>query len=560
MASRANIPSLSDAIKKAELGSGAYGKVYDVDLTDGSTAALKRNLIDTTNEHTFMASIRELDILQAFSHHPLFVKIIKTIHGDAFEQRQNSPRKDESLRDDKIHFVLEKAHCTLYDLIYDEAPGVEIPFSYEFIKTAMMQMLVGLEYLHAKGYYHRDIKPANYLVFGSGSDPVVKLCDFGMSRPLTIDRVCTPRVVTSWYRPPEVLMALDSYDERVDVWSLGMVFLEMISREPFCKDLPDDDKELFQHILTLHPERPKKEELYKMFERPRVPDVFTLFGPDAIPEYTPKSWHELLQIDSKYVKEFGSAPGGGNVLQLIDLVSKMLKISPENRPTAKECLAHPFFKSVKNKIDLYRSIYPPVADPEPTIVVASQCIEREWFYKYMRNFFDAGVEKYAQFSVERMFLAIDIFDRALAAKMCTSKVPTGAVELDDRGVYMTRREVERYALSCLHIACKYYTTTTAVLGYANIASKVLVDGSELTLDPDSIKQAEHLEYSLITEVCQKKIYRPTLYDAATMLRKSLNSHEWFLVMWYHMREPVGTPVPLTRAFEHYLAEARKQLS
>ena len=88
-------------------------------------------------------------------------------------------------------------------------------------------MLKGLAYLHSKNIIHRDIKGANILI---SKDGIVKLADFGLARilyPNNRNYKYTNRVVTLWYRAPELLLGTQSYNDTVDMWSMGCVFAEM---------------------------------------------------------------------------------------------------------------------------------------------------------------------------------------------------------------------------------------------------------------------------------------------------------------------------------------------
>ena len=96
-------------------------------------------------------------------------------------------------------------------------------------------MLSGILYMHSNNYAHRDLKPENYLL--ARDLPIeqthLKLIDFGMSRKFVPGQAMTTRVVTPYYVAPEVLAG--KYDEKCDIWSLGVIFYIL-----FCGSPPFD--------------------------------------------------------------------------------------------------------------------------------------------------------------------------------------------------------------------------------------------------------------------------------------------------------------------------------
>ena len=101
------------------------------------------------------------------------------------------------------------------------------------IKCIMQQLLEGLHYLHSNNVMHRDIKGANILLNNKG---IIKLADFGLARKYDPrkDHIYTNRVVTPWYRCPELLLGSDRYTPAIDMWSVGCCFFELLTlRAPF---------------------------------------------------------------------------------------------------------------------------------------------------------------------------------------------------------------------------------------------------------------------------------------------------------------------------------------
>lgn len=92
----------------------------------------------------------------------------------------------------------------------------------------LVEMAIGLAYVHQRNILHRDFKPAN--VFLSQEHLVIG--DFGMSKQLehTIEKAET-RLGTPLYIAPEVFNAIP-YDRNADAWSLGCVLYEMLTYEP----------------------------------------------------------------------------------------------------------------------------------------------------------------------------------------------------------------------------------------------------------------------------------------------------------------------------------------
>ena len=102
------------------------------------------------------------------------------------------------------------------------------------IKCYMKQLLSGIEQCHSRGIIHRDIKCANLLVNNEG---ILKVADFGLANILNPGekQPLTSRVVTLWYRPPELLLGSTDYDASVDLWSVGCVFAELFLGMPILQ-------------------------------------------------------------------------------------------------------------------------------------------------------------------------------------------------------------------------------------------------------------------------------------------------------------------------------------
>jgi len=93
----------------------------------------------------------------------------------------------------------------------------------------LYQILRGLKYIHSANVLHRDLKPSN-LLLNSNCD--LKITDFGLARTTSETEYMTEYVVTRWYRAPELLLNSSEYTSAIDVWSVGCIFAEIMTREP----------------------------------------------------------------------------------------------------------------------------------------------------------------------------------------------------------------------------------------------------------------------------------------------------------------------------------------
>lgn len=98
------------------------------------------------------------------------------------------------------------------------------------IKRYMQQLLSGLQHCHERGVMHRDIKSSNLLIDKKG---VLKIADFGLANSIDLKKgPLTNRVVTLWYRAPELLLGSTDYGFGIDLWSAGCLLGEMFVGKP----------------------------------------------------------------------------------------------------------------------------------------------------------------------------------------------------------------------------------------------------------------------------------------------------------------------------------------
>lgn len=239
-----------------------------------------------------------------------------------------------SERDD-VYLVFEYCDGDLSGLMnYYRKNNLEW-FSEDQIKCYIHQLLISLDFLQTKKIMHRDLKCSNILI---NCNNVVKLGDFGLSRTPGYDREYTNKVITLWYRPPELLIGCYKYSYEVDMWSLGCIIAELI----IGKALFDKPKELEQllyitSICGTPNEWPNGWKKYK----------FSSFLQDIKLNEPRKLKEKLISIGQSKFGDSYNIPE-----DVFDLIDKLLVINPEERLSAKDALLHKWFNDVKSPSDV----------------------------------------------------------------------------------------------------------------------------------------------------------------------------------------------------------------
>ncbi|KAL0355478.1 UNVERIFIED_CONTAM: protein IMPAIRED IN BABA-INDUCED STERILITY 1 [Sesamum radiatum] len=247
-----------------QIGQGTYSTVFRArDLETGRIVALKKVRFDNFEPESVRFMCREIMILRRLDH-PNIIKLEGLI---------------TSRSSCNIYLVFEYMEHDVAGLL----SSPEITFTEAQVKCYMKQLLSGLEHCHSRGVMHRDIKGANLLVDNEG---VLKVADFGLANFSTCGhrQPLTSRVVTLWYRPPELLLGATDYGASVDLWSVGCLLAELLIGKPIlqgrteveqlhkifklCGSPPEDywKKSKLPHATLFKPQHPYKSSLWQTFE------------------------------------------------------------------------------------------------------------------------------------------------------------------------------------------------------------------------------------------------------------------------------------------------------
>ncbi|EGF80440.1 hypothetical protein BATDEDRAFT_3387, partial [Batrachochytrium dendrobatidis JAM81] len=246
--------------KIGRVGQGTYGIVYKArNRSTKAITALKRVKMDQEQEGGMpLSSLREISLLKSLNHINV-VKVLDVAVGERLED---------------LFLVMEYCEQDMANIMDSVTQrGRKTVYQPAEVKCLILQLLCGVEYLHRNFIIHRDLKPSNLLLTSEGT---LKIADFGLARTFSEPiEPMTPRVVTLWYRSPELLLGTSHYTQSVDMWSVGCIFGEFLKSEPILPGHVEREQlEMICNLLgspTKHiwPELPTMP-FYKSFKFPEV--------------------------------------------------------------------------------------------------------------------------------------------------------------------------------------------------------------------------------------------------------------------------------------------------
>ncbi|XP_054631245.1 cyclin-dependent kinase 10 isoform X2 [Dunckerocampus dactyliophorus] len=246
--------SVREFEKLNRIGEGTYGIVYRArDTKSDEIVALKKVRMDKEKDGIPISSLREITFLLRLRH-PNIVELKEVVVGSHLES---------------LFLVMSYCEQDLASLL----ENMQTPFTEAQVKCIILQLLRGLGYLHHNFIIHSDYDPRSPAANGENRvagmlEPVpadfgreagytldwwlangsldlkvsnllmtdkgcVKIADFGLARMYGIpQQPMTPRVVTLWYRAPELLLGSKTQTTALDMWAVGCILAELLAHKP----------------------------------------------------------------------------------------------------------------------------------------------------------------------------------------------------------------------------------------------------------------------------------------------------------------------------------------
>lgn len=451
------------------LGKGAYGDVHKTKLNKtNEVVAIKRNFI--RDYISFFGSIKELDFLVR-TKHPHIISIKSIYLDNPFHNiKINQSIIENGFKLDSIYFSMELGRRDGHDVIKDTK------INFKTRKKIILELLLGLKFLHSNDIIHRDIKPTNFIQVGKH----YKWCDFGMSLNHTIqDDHITSGITTASFRAPEIIFGSKKYDNKVDIWSFGILMIEIMTRSRGClyqvKNEAMSNKKLIDLFLNLTLESVDKDKLELIFDY-KTKKKF---------KNTVISIKEVIDFNKNQIIKFNASPG--NYKEFLDLISKLLVLDPNKRFSVTQALDYDFFKSNQKYIDNIRNKYNLKTDNIVNIVDNEH---RRRGFLYFRDILEPNSKYYWHYH-RVAFHALRIYDRYLYQHQ--NNIPKSDYD------------VLLYMQVCYYISLKLLVNDYYIPNFYDLFDKT---------SRNKDKFVQKIEFYIINTVLKGEIYQKTLYEIA----------------------------------------------
>ncbi|KAF2850798.1 Pkinase-domain-containing protein [Plenodomus tracheiphilus IPT5] len=260
---------------------------------------------------------REIKILQNLSGGPNIVSLLDVVRDNQVSDGSDwvgDWSKTPSL-------IFEYVNNTDFRSLYPKFQDYDVRYY-------IFELLKALDFCHSKGIMHRDVKPHNVMI--DHEKRKLRLIDWGLAEFYHAGTEYNVRVASRYFKGPELLVDFQEYDYSLDMWSLGAMFASMIfRREPFFHGNSNSDQ-LVKIAKVLG-----TEDLFDYLDKYDI-ELDAQYD-DILSRYPKKPWHSFINADNQ---RFVSSDA-------IDFLDKLLRYDHQDRLTAQEAMAHPYFAPVR---------------------------------------------------------------------------------------------------------------------------------------------------------------------------------------------------------------------
>ncbi|XP_015205583.1 MAPK/MAK/MRK overlapping kinase isoform X2 [Lepisosteus oculatus] len=281
-----------------KLGEGTFSEVVKTqNLKDGNYYACKtmKQPVESLEQAN---NLREVQAMKRLSPHPNILQL----HEIIYDKKTGS-----------LSLICELMDMNIYELIR----GRRHPLPEIKARNYIYQLCKSLDHMHRNGIFHRDVKPENILI----RKDVLKLADFGSCRSVYSKPPYTEYISTRWYRAPECLLTDGYYSHKMDIWSAGCVFFEIMSLNPLFPGSNELDQVSKIHDVLGTPD----DEILQKFKQSRAMRF----------DFPPKKGSGISHL-------IPQCSSGG-----LSLMYEMLEYDPNERISSKAALQHPYFKELR---------------------------------------------------------------------------------------------------------------------------------------------------------------------------------------------------------------------
>lgn len=422
-----------------EIGSGTYGTVCKAKLEGTSQIfAIKKMKLDNDGDMSY-STIRETTAIQRLDH----PNILKPIG---------------------FHMTIDTMYMVM-PYVKDKS-RIYTPM---LVKYMMYRLLLAELHMQVNHIIHRDLKPDNILI--DGDIPII--IDFSIASIDRTDRTDTD-VITMWWRTPELFRSwYTPYDNRIDVWSLGVVMFTLLTGEILFYG--NTEYEYLSNVLSVYSDG-------KMWLEKYIDNNMLLVDPDKI------KIRNNISLDRVLAKA-----GIGEAER--ELIMYMIPLYYSNIPTPLDVLNHHYFDDIRSSEDIdeaMKIVQPPY--PYPMISgmnIRKRYILTEWMLEVGKN---VGLDL---ITIASSIMIFDRYTKAIAnGYKGTIIIPDSKIT---PGVFPPSDEWQILGVASLYLAILLYQYRVPTIEY-------LIDVSM----EDTVIGREHL--SLYTKsIYQALGYQPSSY-------------------------------------------------